>query len=1500
MFHNRQFIATLIVLVFTAFLTCMRDTAYNPADGDYPVGCAAFITSDKITPESIPDSSEFSIIDTFHTLDTVTFAGLILPFSDEVQAHWEFGDNTGSDSALCSHVYTSGGIYTAVFTIRDLAGFSISDTVIVHINTVPSIPRPLLPEMSKEDVNPEVPLLFRWSGDDPDGDDLSFIIRLDTVNPPLSRISVMPDTEFNLEANSLQKLTDYYWGIMAVDKYNDSSFSNIRMFRTRDPHPPVTGSLSGVVLREGGINSGGILVSAIRNDVVIATDLTDSSGLFIFDNLASGSITIVFTDNGLFSPETVQTAIIAGKETQTKIKTLLDIDPPELTLTCPSKVKAGEKIPIHYEATDTFYGIDSITANFGDGFIRVISNDTVLDFSSPGTHKFHFRAYDSNGNISKDSITVRVNSPPEIPSLVAPTGYADLNTGLINLRWTCLDEDDSDLHYDILMKREMQELDNSTPYQNMLDDTSFEWTATAKNTGVYYWRIRAFDGFDTSISPVDSFRISQGTGIITGYVLRQAMEKTKKNSGIQVSASKSGVIQSSVQTDSSGAYTLKDLSGTVTIIARNYGFRPDSVTVVVVNGITVKADTMTLLDSIAPVFQKSDDATVKSGASVPIQFSASDTLYSVDSLLADFGDGFRTTSGDTAVTYSTPGNHRIYIRAVDANGNTRNDSINVHVNYPPQSLQLKSPLPGASVEVNSNPVFSWGAKDNDNRSSLRYDLFIGTSRSLDSTDRIDRAMSDSSYMEWNSGNISRPYYWKVVVYDGYDTLASAVDSFNVGHFTIGYIYGWAKREGVRRHNGIRVSLNGTVDYLSLTDGSGFCAVEVEPGTYSIIVEDTLRTGFNSAAGNITVLAGDSASFDTLILEDQSEPVITCTSPSQGALLRTLDSRTLTISGEFSDSGSQVHLGSVKVHFNGEEVSGVNRTLSGWQFAINNIPDGHHTVSVNANDSAGNKAAQLVRTFTVNSKTISAQVSFHHDTLYCTTTVANALPDVRAYYWNFDKHADASWDDSTLTELPGAAIKWAFPDPAAAGTDTLIVMAVDDSGMAVYDTLPYVIVDDLPVVHAGNDSTVAMNSSIALHGWYDQQFGKAVRYDWSINGSGFSRTSTADTVINVPDQYYPAYKCILQVTDDRGNVVRDTLMLTVGKTWQVIGGTGIAQTEEDGNFALGVYSDNEMYLACKDPSNSYKIKVLKWNGTSWITEGAGFSSGKPAYIQIAVGSGFGSGGGFTYSYSAPYVAFSDFGDSKTKVFKPGGDSVGTFSLINGWTNPVSFIVPGAEGSTAPCLAYSDHSNSNRVRVKKFANGYGSNDWDTVGTFASASSAKVRDLAADISNTYVLVRGSMADTLKRLNMNTNAWQSLASFYFPSNPAITIHNGELYYADKDGSFDDRITVRRYTGSGMAYVGEPVSDRTVSTHFSGTVGMIGIQSMGSVLMVAYCEYDETGNNPELRIKSWDGTTWRTVGEYGLPSGAVDISRASFTIRKNKPYIAYRSGSELTVLGLH
>jgi uncharacterized protein (TIGR02145 family) len=85
----------------------------------------------------------------------------------------------------------------------------------------------------------------------------------------------------------------------------------------------------------------------------------------------------------------------------------------------------------------------------------------------------------------------------------------------------------------------------------------------------------------------------------------------------------------------------------------------------------------------------------------------------------------------------------------------------------------------------------------------------------------------------------------------------------------------------------------------------------------------------------------------------------------------------------------------------------------------------------------------------------------------------------------------------------------------------------------------------PVVYAGNDTVVSVKDSIKLHAAAVDSFGGSIaKWEWSINGYNFVKTSKGDTVIIAPSNATTGYKCIVKATDNDGNITIDSMNVTV--------------------------------------------------------------------------------------------------------------------------------------------------------------------------------------------------------------------------------------------------------------------------------------------------------------------------------------------------------------------
>jgi hypothetical protein len=242
-------------------------------------------------------------------------------------------------------------------------------------------------------------------------------------------------------------------------------------------------------------------------------------------------------------------------------------------------------------------------------------------------------------------------------------------------------------------------------------------------------------------------------------------------------------------------------------------------------------------------------------------------------------------------------------------------------------------------------------------------------------------------------------------------------------------------------------------------------------------------------------------------------------------------------------------------------------------------------------------------------------------------------------------------------------------PADSNSNFLCAVRVtDNDGLSMADTMIVNVVLDPPAAFAGNDTMVARNSQVTLHGTASQQFGTIVKWEWDINNSGFVQTSTGDTTFTTPDSAIAVYPCILRVTDDDGQTGEDTVFLQVG----ISGPVPIYPYNNDSVAIYSFYFEWNAVAAASyyilQVSNASDFSALVVNDTALSTTHYGdssrFASGSIYYWRVtAYTSGSWSEWSKVWSFSkgvawsAPVITTQPVSSDTVMV----GDSV-TFSVV----------------------------------------------------------------------------------------------------------------------------------------------------------------------------------------------------------------------------------------------
>lgn len=1205
-----------------------------------------------------------------------------------------------------------------------------------------------------------------------------------------------------------------------------------------------------------------------------------------------------YASSGEYIAEFIITDELGNSDTSSVKAKITDEIPVLAILSSDTIINSGDSVCLK-----ALYSDDGEIVDISINDSTIVFSDSILwisEFVMPGSSIVIVEIMDDDSHKVSDSLIVYVNSIPDSIKLITPVDGAVSQSVNPVFTWIGYDHDyyDTLLSYTLITIRNGTDID--TVFENVKNVTEHTLaTALLKGETVIWYMIVTDIYGKTIVSDTFSFTtVNDGAvdGAVEGYVHREGLDAGLENFGITIKAYGSGSEKGSAVSDSSGYYLIDNLTGAITLVFEDYGFKAESTIISIVNGDTVSASTNTLQDTLPPIIEISFDSIVGIDDSVNLSWIVKDSFYTVDSINVNFGNGStKMISLDTIITFNASGDYPIQFNAYDPNGNVGSQTISVHVNFPPTSISLISPSSNASVAINTSQNFMWSCNDSDNLSDIVYTLYKSASQIFHDSDIVASAINDTTYFINSVGTEQGTFYWKVIAMDGFDTLESSVDSFNVGDFSIGKLQGYAFLEGMENHSGIKLTAKRIVDsvtYEIIVNDSGYYSVDLPPESYNLYAKDTLYNVFADKAITVTVVANDTVTAGTLLLLDNYNPHINCSFPIEGDTLKSLSPREITVTGTFIDTGSQVKPDSVVILLNNDTITNATVTSSLWSFDINSIDDGLYRIFVSAKDGAGHEDT-LTRIFYVNSKSISSSTSINHDTITIMSNVSNVSPILNSFYVDID--GNGSWDDSIISNDSVFSVLAAIDDYSISGVENVFVKAVDDSGMIIFDTISYTIGSDSPVANAGNDTMVHLGSPLDVKGTYTQKFGHIVLWEWQFDNGSWITCSGPDTTINLPNRYRPSYQCILRITDDKGAIDLDTMLVTVGYEWVVVGSDAISNFTSS-YFSMDIDFRGDVVIAYTDTVgvNNRNVVVQKFDGTSWSQLGDIFTSNYTLEnVDLTIGSGWGGGGSGMVQYATYFLGYKQ--GSTVRLYRSGGTSWTEDPDTNTFNGDVFFDIECSPTSTYPKVAYADgdavSGDSLQVRKRDF-NG----DWILEG--AHHPGRFPADIQMSRGGSAIYYREGTTHLLSRYV--NSSWSTLTISGFSPDEAdlvdLTIGNStNIYLAYQDGTLSNRLSVKSFNGSSWSNVGSP----GISTDAVWNFQMKKDNYYTSDVYIAYVDHSTSPST--IKVKYCNDNEWVTVGisdnlqQYSTKSPAIAIDEGKIYLS----YLDINNGNRLTVVTL-
>jgi len=312
---------------------------------------------------------------------------------------------------------------------------------------------------------------------------------------------------------------------------------------------------------------------------------------------------------------------------------------------------------------------------------------------------------------------------------------------------------------------------------------------------------------------------------------------------------------------------------------------------------------------------------------------------------------------------------------------------------------------------------------------------------------------------------------------------------------------------------------------------------------------------------------------------------------------TVDENTsVTLAGTATDADGSIATYSWS-QASGTEVGLINADKATASFMAPDINESETlTFTLTATDNDGASASDtisIIVTRVNNAPTVNAGEDLTKDENTNVTLAGTAIDtdgSIATYSWS-----QASGTEVSLTSTDTTSTSFMAPDINESETLTFTFTAIDNDGASTSDTISVSVikVNKAPIVDAGEDVTVAENTSVTLAGTATDTDGSIATYSWSQTSGtevSLTTTNTASTSFIAPDiNESETLTFIFIATDNDGANTSDVISISVTK----VNKAPIVNAGED----LTVDENTNVTLAGTATDTDGTITKYSWAQTS---------------------------------------------------------------------------------------------------------------------------------------------------------------------------------------------------------------------------------------------------------------------------------------------------------------
>lgn len=429
----------LFLIISLLFLGCEKGDNLYDGSGEEPISASAFLVdttglSDTLSLEAITLLGKK--IDTVKVGEKLSFCGFISRVDPTLTTMWNFGDGTLSDKPFAEHAFATKGTFSALFSVSDPAGFSTSDTTVVHVEEIQGAPVNGVVSLAGKNSAAISIKIFKAGTE----------ILVDSLPVNADGYYAIPNLDHNIKHTFVffSAIPGYDTITVAEVQSNYGMLTTLDTILITDSNNP----LISTVLPQGMKNTEReMIISGIISDIGSGVNLSTFSltinNTLIADSLISytptaSAVSFSYSPPRLSDGTYTALALISDSAANSDtISWTFGVDGMSITSLPDTTVLINDTINLYATVTNAYSLVSKYDFNFdGDSIIdtTIVSTANTVALKHAYTTEKEFTtivsATDDQGTVKSDTIHIKVNNNAPVIDSLTPNTTISINDSI--------------------------------------------------------------------------------------------------------------------------------------------------------------------------------------------------------------------------------------------------------------------------------------------------------------------------------------------------------------------------------------------------------------------------------------------------------------------------------------------------------------------------------------------------------------------------------------------------------------------------------------------------------------------------------------------------------------------------------------------------------------------------------------------------------------------------------------------------------------------------------------------------------------------------------------------------------------------------------------------------------------------------------------------------------------------------------------------------------------